>query len=361
MDLSLDFIQKLLPPITLVTALFVLYRTLVSNKDAVIELHKERCKKLECELTEARHSLPDSLAKSLSERVQIMDYEIECLMKDKEAEKIKSTKELAKIKNDAESGIATAHINLEQKENELKRIQNELILLNNSRTTIKYFIDNTAYEAFAYLEGVDGLTNYIKKHVATDDDCISTALDALKQNTLKFRIFAEKLSQSVSDYKIEMHSFQSCLDKAIYFYRNKAKGKAITFSISGEFPILPISHTHIEHALYHLLENAIQYSNHGYNSPAQIKISGNIVNHNFELDIHNCGLGIDNDEFERIFEPRYQSRNIKDANRIGVGGGLAIVQSIITGHDGEIWAESSPLQTNLHETIFHVRLPMMQQ
>jgi len=68
-----------------VVALFVLYRLLVNQKDATIQLLKEKVGFIEQRLTHAELQKPDALAKSLSERVETLNKEIERLSKDKEA------------------------------------------------------------------------------------------------------------------------------------------------------------------------------------------------------------------------------------------------------------------------------------
>ena len=55
-----------------VAALFVLYRVLVEQKDATIQLQKENISYLKDQLTEAKLQSPDVLAQSLASRVKII-------------------------------------------------------------------------------------------------------------------------------------------------------------------------------------------------------------------------------------------------------------------------------------------------
>lgn len=54
--------------ITFVVALFILYRILVEQKEATIQLQKENIAYLKDQLTDAKSQSPDSLAQSLSTR-----------------------------------------------------------------------------------------------------------------------------------------------------------------------------------------------------------------------------------------------------------------------------------------------------
>lgn len=71
--------------VTFVFVVFGLYRLLVNQKDATIELLKETANSLRDQLSEARDSTPDVLARSLSERVSLLEAELERLSEDKEA------------------------------------------------------------------------------------------------------------------------------------------------------------------------------------------------------------------------------------------------------------------------------------
>ncbi len=70
--------------IAFVVTLFFLYRVLVSQKDATIQLLREKSNYLEQKLSHAEQKKPDVLAKSLSERVENLNKEIGRLSEDKQ-------------------------------------------------------------------------------------------------------------------------------------------------------------------------------------------------------------------------------------------------------------------------------------
>ena len=120
MTIETIFYTQLASLVGFIAALFVLYRVLVSQKDATIQLLKERYDYLAQQLNDASKSSPDALAKSLSDRVKILDEEIERLSKDKEKnqEQIKKReKELNEVKEEAgelSRKIAKAHELMEE-------------------------------------------------------------------------------------------------------------------------------------------------------------------------------------------------------------------------------------------------------
>ena len=71
--------------VAFVFSIFGLYRLLVDQKDATIQLLKETVSTLKDQLTEARNATPDVLAQLLSGRVKMLEGELERLAQDKNA------------------------------------------------------------------------------------------------------------------------------------------------------------------------------------------------------------------------------------------------------------------------------------
>lgn len=71
------------------------------------------------------------------------------------------------------------------------------------------------------------------------------------------------------------------------------------------------------------------------------------------LSISDTGVGMDEAMVRRVFEPFFSTRE----DGTGTGLGLAVVQSIVQGHDGTVIVESDPGKG----TSFHVYLPEVQE
>ncbi|WP_445366906.1 hypothetical protein ACH5Y9_16755 [Methylomonas sp. BW4-1] len=94
-----------MPFIAFIVALFTLYRLLVEQKDATIQLQKENIAYLKDQLTDAKSQSPDSLAQSLSSRIKLYEEELLRLKQDKtstqEQVQAKET-ELKQVREEAE-------------------------------------------------------------------------------------------------------------------------------------------------------------------------------------------------------------------------------------------------------------------
>jgi light-regulated signal transduction histidine kinase (bacteriophytochrome) len=104
---------------------------------------------------------------------------------------------------------------------------------------------------------------------------------------------------------------------------------------SDEMPELMIDSTQMTRVIQNLLSNAIKFqSNH---SPV-IHISAQLQGNEWRFGIHDNGIGIEPQYFDRIFVvfQRLHTRT----EYPGTGIGLAIVKKIVDRHDGRIWVES---------------------
>ncbi|MEU3273833.1 ATP-binding protein [Saccharomonospora sp. NPDC006951] len=90
-------------------------------------------------------------------------------------------------------------------------------------------------------------------------------------------------------------------------------------------------------ALSNLLENAVAYSHKG--SPVSIsrRLSGSFV----EIAVTDRGIGIAEDEQERVFERFYRADKARSRATGGTGLGLAIVKHVAANHGGEVRLWSS--------------------
>jgi len=105
----------------------------------------------------------------------------------------------------------------------------------------------------------------------------------------------------------------------------------------------------LEMAISNLIENAINYSPNKTN----VVVSLNNIDGLAEIKVKDQGIGISNENIERIFECFYRVDPARSRATGGTGLGLSIVKHIITNHGGDIsvWSEEGEGST------FTLRLP----
>lgn len=102
-------------------------------------------------------------------------------------------------------------------------------------------------------------------------------------------------------------------------------------------------------ALHNLISNAIQYSPDGARVGIGVRDAEGIV----EIAVTDQGVGIPEDELDRVFERFFRSDPARSRNTGGSGLGLAIVKHVVQNHGGDIRVWSQPGKGST----FTIRLP----
>jgi signal transduction histidine kinase len=123
--------------------------------------------------------------------------------------------------------------------------------------------------------------------------------------------------------------------EAVDAFRPLAEEKHLTLRLcetAGPFDAR-LDHDRIFQVLSNLLSNAIKFSSPG----GKVFVSLSTIDHFVRVAVRDFGPGIDEADFERIFECYGQ---LDGSDATGLGLGLFISKSIVQAHGGQIWAES---------------------
>jgi signal transduction histidine kinase len=128
------------------------------------------------------------------------------------------------------------------------------------------------------------------------------------------------------------------------------KGVLVTADIEGGEPIFA-DPDRLEQVVSNLLTNALKFTPAG----GQIRVCHRIADGHMRLTVADTGAGIASDLLPHVFE-RFRRMDVGPSRRqSGLGLGLAISQSIVLQHGGEIRAESTG---SGHGATFIVTLPL---
>lgn len=114
-----------------------------------------------------------------------------------------------------------------------------------------------------------------------------------------------------------------------------SRGVALVVEIDSPLPPATLDAARILQVLGNLLENALKFTPAGGRVVLRAEHAGSDIH----VKVSDTGSGIAADRLEAVFERFVQAGGI---DRRGVGLGLYISRCIVHGHDGRIWAESTP-------------------
>lgn len=107
----------------------------------------------------------------------------------------------------------------------------------------------------------------------------------------------------------------------------------------------------LRHVFQNIIDNAIKYSKEGGSVTVDLGRNGEY----FICKIIDSGIGVPEDQKDRLFEKFFRAKNAVDAYAYGTGLGLFISRKIVEAHpDGKIWLES---EVNKGTTFF-IKLPI---
>ena len=77
-----------------------------------------------------------------------------------------------------------------------------------------------------------------------------------------------------------------------------------------------------------------------FSSEVCVTITTTDLEHEVELKVEDTGIGVAEQELERVFERFYRTGVARNQFADGTGLGLPIARSIVEAHGGSIWMES---------------------
>ena len=154
-------------------------------------------------------------------------------------------------------------------------------------------------------------------------DTIVEHVDLIRNLVNQFAAFAKFPDANASQCRIE-----NIVLETIALYKEGLENVEIRSRFAQDIPILKLDHQHMKQAFINLVDNAV----YAVNKDGMILIDASYdeILKIVRIEIADDGKGISDKEKTRLFEPYFSTK------KSGMGLGLAIVNSIISDHNGVI-------------------------
>ena len=120
------------------------------------------------------------------------------------------------------------------------------------------------------------------------------------------------------------------------------KNQNIAFSINPTDIIIQGDPRRLKQILVNLLSNAVKYSPE--KSPIGLEVNANETEKIVKIEVWDKGMGISDDDIDRLFQPFVQLDSSLSRQQSGTGLGLALVKRLVDLHGGSIEVNSTPRQ-----------------
>jgi two-component system nitrogen regulation sensor histidine kinase NtrY len=157
-------------------------------------------------------------------------------------------------------------------------------------------------------------------------NCANTIIehvDLIRNLVNQFAAFAKFPDANVAQCRIE-----NVILETIALYKEGLERMDIRSEFAGNIPVLKLDHQHMKQAFINLIDNAVYAVNK--EGMILIDVSFDEILKIVRIEIADNGKGISDKEKTRLFEPYFSTK------KSGMGLGLAIVNSIISDHNGVI-------------------------
>ncbi len=133
---------------------------------------------------------------------------------------------------------------------------------------------------------------------------------------------------------IEEIKFDEWLFNIVKQYKAFAANKKIEliFNHLKEDFLLKLDTAGFEKVAANLVNNALRYTKEG----GKVIVSPFVNSENFGFSVKDTGIGIPQEDIDKIFEEFYRSKNAKEVEQLGTGLGLSLVKEIVQFYGGEI-------------------------
>ena len=161
-------------------------------------------------------------------------------------------------------------------------------------------------------------------------------------------LLVRKMEAGMFSFSPEKANFETLLRNIVRASQNLAGNvHAIKLNVDCDSSNVSIDNSLIRHIVNNLLSNAIKYSPNGNSIEVSLsRDSGELV-----IDVADSGIGIPENEIDRVFDTFFRAENSSGIG--GTGLGLSVVKTAVELHGGRISVESVVNEG----TTFSVRIP----
>lgn len=224
---------------------------------------------------------------------------------------------------------------------ENSRAYAELQTLNQERI---WFARMTHHQLRAPLAAIQGVLDALPYAGPLNEKQLELISRSSRRITDAFDMIRDLLDLAAAQRPLEEEAkeevvLQEALRSAVEIARERAVAKNVHFSsrLPAETIKLRGYAADIDRIFSNLLDNAIKYTPSGGN----VTLTVNRGHGDVKLEVIDTGIGIGEEEQEKVFEGFYRTQNAKATGEIGTGLGLSIVKRLVERWGGSIALTSS--------------------
>jgi len=220
------------------------------------------------------------------------------------------------------------------------------------------FVSTVSHEFKTPLTSMKSLTERLEEGKVTEPvkmkqyiSIISSDIDRLIHLVSNILTFA-KIEEGKKIYKKEKTDIAIWLKEVITNYKKESIESGLTVNVQSgnNLPAIHIDREAMTQAIFNLLDNAVKFSR----DKKEAEVTAERKNHSIIVKVKDKGIGIENDERDKIFEKFFRGSSAVKYLIKGTGLGLTLVKYTVEAHNGNIDVGSETGWS----TVFTITLPV---
>lgn len=206
------------------------------------------------------------------------------------------------------------------------------------------FVANVSHELRTPLTSIKGACETVMDDPEMPAETRQYFLDmALTESDRMTRIVSDllvlsRLDNKRTQWKLETFDMCRSVSRLIEVMRVdiEAREHTVTFTAEENIPQITADRERIEQVIVNVLSNSVKYTPVG----GKIDVSVRCADEKISFRVKDNGIGIPEEDLDRIFERFYRVEKSRTSEMGGTGLGLAIARELIEAHGGDIRIES---------------------
>lgn len=234
-------------------------------------------------------------------------------------------------------------------------LAHDITLLKNAEEYQKRFTADVSHELKTPLSTIKGFSEILSRDTKMDEQERKEFIELIRKESERMEIILKDLTEISKldrlDYELELTNtnIKTILDESIALLSNQIKERNLELKTDIQDQTLHVDKNKLSQVFINIIKNAINYTDEG-----QITILGTIENDRYKIEITDTGIGIKEEDYDKIFKRFYRVDKARSRDTGGSGLGLSISKNAIKKHNGTISVSS----TEGVGTTFTITLPI---
>ncbi|MCR5797468.1 MAG: DUF4118 domain-containing protein [Eubacterium sp.] len=235
------------------------------------------------------------------------------------------------LANKLKRNIRIAEKNAREKEEAALLAQNEQLRANMLRSIshdLRTPLTSISGNASTLMTGGSTLDEGAKHQIYTDIYSESMWLISIVENLL----YATRFEDGEIQLNISLEILDDIIQEAVKHIQRTHPGRNIIINTNDEIIPVKADANLIVQVIVNLIDNAVKYSEKDTDITLRVKRDGELA----VVSVEDQGMGIPDDEREKVFDMFYIGGNRSYDSRRSLGLGLALCKSIVNSHGGTV-------------------------